>query len=461
MRIASTKNLSQVAVALIVLTAASGAQAKPIFDTSIIADVAEKVTPAVVNITTVREGRIRQIPPVFRDFFGPDFQKKEPDAVGAGSGVIISANGQIVTNNHVIKDADEIRVTMANRREYKAKVIGKDEASDLAFLKIDASDLPYLSMGNSSKLRLGEIVLAIGNPFGVGQTVTMGIVSAKGRAQMRIVDYEDFIQTDASINPGNSGGALVNLQGELVGINTAILSRSGGAQGIGFAIPANMVRPIQQQISKYGKVRRGWLGVEIQDLTPALSQTLRLDEDVLGVVISHVMSGSPADKGGVEPGDVIIEVEDTPTPTTAKLRNKIALIFPGTTVKLKIIRDGRTKVMGVKLAEKGKKDEISSTTPSEDSSKLIAGLAVEALTRRMRARLGVPPFVEGVVITEVQPDSAAAEAGLAPGTVITSVNRKPVETPDDFDKAIPSKSKNILLRVFKNRGFSYVVLGGK
>src|SRR5690606_31146613 len=271
-----------------------------------IADVAERALPSVVNISLTKVGRAGA-PIPFPVFFGPPQERIEQ---GMGSGVIVSADGTILTNNHVVADAKEIKVTTYDRREFDAKVIGTDPKSDLAVIQIQGAPagLTPIQFGDSSKLRLGEVVLAIGNPFGVGQTVTMGIVSATGRSRMGIVDYEDFIQTDAAINPGNSGGALVNMRGELVGINTAILSRSGGYQGIGFAIPADMARPIMKSLLDNGKVERGWLGVSIQDLTPELARGLGIGTS-RGVLVSGVIDGSPADKAGLERGDVVISLD--------------------------------------------------------------------------------------------------------------------------------------------------------
>ncbi|MEO1336592.1 MAG: Do family serine endopeptidase, partial [Myxococcota bacterium] len=354
------------------LAAPSPAQADIPFNPNIVADVAERVTPAVVNITTVsnrRSPRVRG----FQDLFGPRGRRGPQRRMGAGSGVVISASGDIVTNNHVIEGADEIKVTFSNKEEYTAKLVGADKASDLAFLKIDAKDLPYLKFGSSKSLRLGEFVLAIGNPFGVGQTVTMGIVSAKGRANMNIVDYEDFIQTDASINPGNSGGALVNLRGELVGINTAILSRSGGAQGIGFAVPTSMVQPIREQIAKYGRVRRGWLGVSIQDLTPSVAKAFNLQK-IDGVLVSDILADGPAAKSDLNAGDVIVAVNDRPTANSAQLRNRIALTRPGSRAKLDVVRDGKSKSVYVTLDEK-EDDGVLAATEREGGD-LLAGVRV-------------------------------------------------------------------------------------
>ena len=444
--------------ALAMITAAGMAAPTPVradipFNPTMVSDVAEKVTPAVVNITT-RKARtsIPRNGNPFHEFFGP---RRRMPQMGAGSGVVISANGDIVTNNHVVDGADEITVTFSDRREFEAKLVGSDEASDLAFLKIEARKLPYLRFGDSKGLRLGEFVLAVGNPFGVGQTVTMGIVSAKGRANMGIVEYEDFIQTDASINPGNSGGALVNLRGELVGINTAILSRSGGAQGIGFAVPANMVIPIRDQIMKDGRVRRGWLGVAIQDLTPALAKSLSLN-NIKGVLVSDVMKGGPAARGNLEPRDVIIQLDGNPTRTSAELRNRVALTRPGSRVKLSVVRDGRSKELTVTLAEK--KDDNARASGRSESEDLAAGLAVQELDGRLRRQLRIPSRIQGVVVVDVASGSPAARAGLQQGDVIVAVDRKPINSVEDLERALPADGKDAFLRVFKRGMYQFLVL---
>lgn len=434
--------------------ASTSAHAKVPFDPHMVSDVAERVTPAVVNITTRREGPgPRGMPPMFREFFGQG--GRIPPRMGAGSGVIVSSDGDIVTNNHVVEGADEIRVTLSDKREFGAKVVGVDAASDLAFLRIDAKSLPHLKFGDSAKLRLGEFVLAVGNPFGVGQTVTMGIVSAKGRAKVGIVEYEDFIQTDAAINPGNSGGALVNLAGELVGINTAILSRSGGAQGIGFAVPSNMVQPIRDQIAEYGRVRRGWLGVAIQDLTPELARSLDLD-GYEGVLVSDVMEDGPAAATDLQPGDVVVAVDNKPTKTSAQLRNRIALTHPGSQTKLSILREGKKKMVTVKLAEK--KGDAGIARLGQGPTSLVAGLGVDALDSELRRRLRVPSRVTGVVVTRVEEGSPADRAGIEEGNLITAVNRRSVSSPSEFVKAVPKDAKEVLLRVFRRGIFTFVVL---
>ena len=444
--------------ALAMITAAGWAAPTPVFadfpfHPTMVSDVAERVTPAVVNITT-RKSRatVGRNGNPFHEFFGP---RRGVPQMGAGSGVVISPNGDIVTNNHVVDGADEITVTFADRREFRAELVGSDQPSDLAFLKIDAKNLPYLRFGDSKSLRLGEFVLAVGNPFGVGQTVTMGIVSAKGRANMGIVEYEDFIQTDASINPGNSGGALVNLKGELVGINTAILSRSGGAQGIGFAVPTNMVLPIRDQIMKEGRVRRGWLGVAIQDLNSALAKSLSL-RNIKGVLVSDVIDGGPADRGNLEPRDVITKLNGKPTQTVSELRNRVALTPPGSKVRLSVLRDGRPKELTVTLAEKKEDPALASrSTRGED---LAAGLSVQELDSRARRQLRIPGRVRGVVVVEVTTGSPAARAGLQRGDVIAAVDSKPVQSVNGLEQALANDRQEVLLRVFKRGMYQFVVL---
>ena len=292
----------------------------------------------------------------FPFFFGPGPEQQERREQGMGSGVIISSDGYVLTNNHVVSDAQEIKVTLYDRREFDAEVVGTDPKSDVAVIRIKAppKDLRAISIGDSSRIRLGDVVLAIGNPFGVGQTVTMGIVSAKGRADVGIVDYEDFIQTDAAINPGNSGGALVNMEGQLIGINTAILSRSGGYQGIGFAIPTNMASPIMESLKKYGKVTRGWLGVSIQDVDQELSTAMKLPTS-RGVLISDVQPGSPAQKAGLKRGDVVVKIEGRAVETTGNFRNAIALGGSGKKVKLELYRDGKLQTLDVSRSARCRK----------------------------------------------------------------------------------------------------------
>ncbi len=432
----------------------TSALAEPIFNPHLMSDVAERVTPAVVNIATQRT-RTQQGAghPMFRQFFGPDRRRFER---GAGSGVIISPDGYVLTNNHVVEGADEIKVVLSDKREFNAKLIGSDKASDVALLQLKAAkNLRYLNFGDSGRLRLGEIVLAVGNPFGVGQTVTMGIVSAKGRANVGIVDYEDFIQTDAAINPGNSGGALVNLKGELVGMNTAILSRSGGAQGIGFAVPSNMLSPIRDQIVEYGRVRRGWLGVAIQDLTPEIARSMRLGV-TKGVLVSDVLENGPASKAKIKAGDIIVSVNERPTQSAAQLRNKIALLKPDSRARVLLLRNGKKRNVTVTLDEK--KGEQSANTAGGKGEELLSGMTIKPLNRELRAQLHAPIRVQGVVVASVVPGSAADRSGIEAGDIITAANRNKVLSFNELAKAIPKGSNEALLRIYKRGVFTFIVL---
>jgi serine protease Do len=322
--------------------------------------IAKAVTPAVVNIATTREakeavGRAPFDDPFFRRFFGEDFFRRfdrpqERKERSLGSGVIVNANGLIITNNHVVNKADDIRVVLSDKREFAAKLVGMDSKTDLAILRVDAGGLQTIPWGDSDGLEVGELVLAVGNPFGLNQTVTMGIVSAVGRASMGIAEYEDFIQTDAAINPGNSGGALVNARGELVGINTAIFSQSGGNMGIGFAVPSSMARSILDQLIKNGKVVRGWLGVSIQELSPELAQQFGVT-GTNGVLVSEVLEDGPAKRAGLERGDIIQEYEGKAVDSPTQLRNAVARTNIGKKVTIKVLREGRTKAVELTVVE--------------------------------------------------------------------------------------------------------------
>ncbi|WP_377808408.1 Do family serine endopeptidase [Azospirillum sp. A29] len=318
-----------------------------------IAPMLEQVTPAVVNISVLSQAPQAENPllrdPFFRRFFNmPDHMPQSKPQVSAGSGVIIDArNGYVVTNNHVVENAQEIAVTLKDRRRLRAKLIGRDAATDIALLQIKADGLAALSIGDSDRTKVGDFVVAIGNPFGLGQTVTSGIVSAMGRSGLKIEGYEDFIQTDASINPGNSGGALVNFQGELIGINTAIIGPAGGSVGIGFAVPVSIVRSVVEQLREYGEVRRGRLGVAIQDLTPDLAESMSLKGDE-GALIAKIERGSPADSGGLRSGDVVIAVDGRPVRSATDFRNRIGLLRVGTPVQLTVMREGGQKSVTVR-----------------------------------------------------------------------------------------------------------------
>lgn len=433
-----------------------------------IADVVERVMPSVVSISSTRVAKNRMGPgmmedPFFRFFFGPpNGEQRERKEQGLGSGIVVG-DGIVVTNNHVVEDANEIKVTAYGHREFAAELVGNDPKSDLAVLRIkdEKKELKALPMGDSARLRLGDVVLAIGNPFGVGQTVTMGIVSAKGRSDLGILDYEDFIQTDAAINPGNSGGALVDMEGNLVGVNTAILSRSGGNVGIGFAIPTNMARPIVEALLSKGKVERGWLGVTIQNLDPDLAKGLGVTAKD-GVVISDVAKGSPAEKGGLRRDDVILSVDGRAVTTTGELRNAIAIAGANHTAQLKIQRGGTEMTIGVPLTaspDKGKTSdsgEKGKVTPKVDE---LLGMRLEALTPELRHRLAVPPEVKGgVVVTGVTPDSPLARAGLRPGDIILEVSRQAVSTPDDIQRLYKASKGPAPALVWRSGATTYVVL---
>ncbi len=437
------------------------------------ASVVKKAGPAVVNVRvekTVKGGSYHGNNPLeffndpfFEKFFGPQFrqpQRQKPREFkqeGTGSGFIISKDGYILTNNHVVGDADVITVRLADEREFKAKVIGTDPQSDVALIKIeDGGDLPTIPLGNSDKLEVGEWVIAIGSPFQLSQTVTVGVVSAKGRSRIGINDYEDFIQTDAAINPGNSGGPLLNIYGEVIGINTAIFSRSGGYMGIGFAIPIDMATAIKEQLLKHGKVTRGWLGVAIQDVDEKLAESFKL-ESTKGVIISEVTEDSPADKAGLKDGDVLIALNGNPLDDVASLRNQIALTAPGTKVTLKLLRDGKEKSIIVKIGEMPGKFNRSAKTGGTKLDDM--GLALQDLSDELATQFGYKKG-QGVLISDVEEDSPAGNAGLQAGQLIEEVNRIRVHNLKELKSAMKKSShpNRVLLRIRAGEYSSYVVL---
>ena len=438
------------------------------------APVVKKVAPAVVKVfTTTRihntgfNGVPDNMDDMLRRFFGDQFEGRTPRRnhgttrqEGIGSGVVVTKDGYILTNNHVVDGADEVKVALQDGREFTAKVIGRDPKSDVAVIKVDAKDLPAVPMADSDKVEVGDVVLAVGNPFGIGQTVTTGIVSATGRGGAIGLDYEDFIQTDAAINPGNSGGALVDTEGRLIGINTAILSRSGGNQGIGFAIPANLARDAMQGLIKDGHVTRGYLGVMIQDLTPALAKEFNLKESG-GALVGDVTPDSPAEKAGIKSGDVIVEVDGKKVTDSRHLKLEVARFHPGQTVPVKVLRNGSTKTLEVAVREMPGTDRLAkndSQSKSDDNGTLN-GVTVADLDRGARQQFDLPTNIKGVVITDVAPDSAAAEAGLKPGDVIQEINKKPVRTADEAVKMTEkTDSKTTLLRVWRNGGSHFIVV---
>jgi serine protease Do len=374
-----------------------------------------------------------------------------------GSGVIVSPEGYILTNNHVVDSATEVRVTLSDRREFKARVVGTDPKTDVAVLKIDARDLQPVIIGDSDRLQVGDYVLAVGNPFGLGKTVTMGIVSATGRGNLGIEDYENFIQTDASINPGNSGGALVNDRGELVGINTAIISHgSEGNQGIGFAVPVAVARNVMGQILKDGKVTRAYLGVMAQEVTPSIARAFHLSE-VRGALVGDVSPNSPASRAGLQKGDVILEINGKPVNDGAQLRMNVSLMQPGTTVAVKVLRDGAPREFSVHLAElPTEQARVEKSGNDQDNS--LDGVSVDNLNVRSARELGIPAGTSGVVVTDIDPGSTAAQSGLRQGDVIQEVNHRAVKNTSDFEKAIHNSQDETLLLVNRQGNTLYLAV---
>jgi len=427
--------------------------------------VAKAVMPAVVNISSSRT--IRGGPgsspffsdPFFRFFQRPDMQPRREKSLG--SGTIITADGYVLTNNHVIEDATDIRVTLADRRELTAKLIGGDAKTDIAVIQLPGSNFPLLPVGDSSRVEVAEVVLAVGNPFGLAQTVTMGIVSAVGRANLGISDYEDFIQTDAAINPGNSGGALVNARGQLIGTNTAIFSQSGGYAGIGFAVPMNMARQVMDQLVTRGRVIRGYLGVAVQDVTPAVARGLSLTES-RGILVGDVVPDGPAARAGLQRGDVITGVDGKAVDDAGHFRNLVASTSPGTKVRLQIMRNGKEQTVEVPVGEL--KDRPVAAAPQPAAAVAAArdaepvGISVADITPPIARRLGLPPGTPGAVVTEVLPGTRASEAGLQPGDIVVEVNRRPVRSARDVRAVEQSDSRDVVLLVARGGSTAYVVI---
>jgi serine protease Do len=444
-------------------------------------DIAEKVRPSVVTVFTERVMTVQMQNPFFgpfgggggslfdqffRDFMGP--QPGQPQAPreeerrqqGLGSGVVISKEGFIITNNHVIEGADEIKVRFFNDKTLVAKVIGTDSQTDIAVIQVEADDLIPIRVGSSADLRVGEIVLAVGSPMSsnLAHTVTQGIVSAKGRSNVGLADYEDFIQTDAAVNPGNSGGALVNLDGELVGINTAIVSRSGGFQGISFAVPIDMARQVQESLMASGRVVRGWLGVAIQDVSEEIAKAMDLP-NTRGILVSDLTDGGPAEKAGLQSGDVIVGFQGNPVSSGTQLRNRIASTAPGTEVSLRVWREGKEIDLKAKLEALPSELAEGPAASSGESEEFAAlGFSVADLTNSLRQQLKLNPRVNGVVITEINRSSAAAQAGLRPQDVILSVNRSPVTSVSEFRERTRGvkKGQSLLLQIARGQGSLFV-----
>ncbi|HNQ85243.1 MAG TPA: DegQ family serine endoprotease [Deltaproteobacteria bacterium] len=414
---------------------ASAEQPNP-YEGDWVADIAAEVLPSVVNISSMKTVA-QQSPlfsdPFFREFFGGGIPRERVQRA-LGSGVIVSSDGYIVTNNHVVGGADKVEVRLSDARVFQAVIVGTDPKSDLAVIKISKTGLPAIKIGDSSKLRIGDFVLAVGNPFGLEQTVTMGIISALGRSGLGITDYENFIQTDAAINPGNSGGALVNMRGELIGINTAILSRTGGNVGIGFAIPVNLAMSIKKSIDKYGKVVRGWLGVMVQEITPELAQSLGL-ASVKGALINEVMKGSPSEKSGIKRGDVIVAIDGQPVNNSATMRFLISEVMPGTMVKVKVIRDGKERVFPVVIGDLARAQVPEHQILIKDN-RFLEGATVADLSPATRETMEVDAKVQGVMVIDVANNSAAARTGLKPGDVILSINSRNTRNLKEFEQVI-------------------------
>ena len=418
-----------------------------------LAPLLREVSPAVVNISVVTQSRVSANPlfndPFFRRFFElPDEPRSVPQQ-SAGSGVIIDAeNGYVLTNHHVIENADEIVVTLADRRRFDAELIGSDEGTDIALLRIEATDLTEIEVGDSDALEVGDFVVAIGNPFGLGQTVTSGIVSALGRTGLNIEGYEDFIQTDASINPGNSGGALIDLDGQLVGVNTAIIAPAGGNVGIGFAVPTNMATEVMEQLLEYGEVRRGRLGIIIQDVTPELSEALDLDVQ-RGAVVTQVEPDSPAERVGLEPGDVIVEFNGDPVEGSADLRNKVGLVRLGANADIAYLRDGQ-------------RFEVEATIGRAAGLTLAGGETIDKMQGAEFQNLDAnhPQYgaVEGVLVVRVDQGSPAARNGLRQGDIILAVNRNPVSSVQELSRAVGDADAAIALNILRDNTRLFIVI---
>jgi serine protease Do len=451
---------------------------EPVLPTTGFASIVKLDLPAVVNISSSKVVKVKNdMPsnpflndPFFQQFMGPNSQqqfRQQPQSQreeSLGSGVIVAKDGYILTNNHVVDGATQISVDLADKRHFIAKVVGTDPQYDIAVLKIDATNLPTLQFGDSKKLQIGDYVLAIGDPFGLGETVTMGIVSAQGRTNVGVENqggYEDFIQTDAAINPGNSGGALINARGELVGINTAIASSSGGNEGIGFAIPIDMARNAMTQIIEHGKVLRGYLGVRLEALTPALAKQFGVTSSD-GAVVTQAEPGTPAAKAGLKSGDVLIGMNGENFTDYNELRLAIAQAAPNTTIHLKISRNGTQMDVPVTLAEQ---PANLNAAPSDDNDGgnqdsgngvqgvgVMSGVQVEDLTPQIARQHGVSPSMQGVIVSQVAPDSAAAQSGLASGDVIVEVNRHPVHNTQEYKQVLSQGSKDSALLLINHQG---------
>ena len=402
-----------------------------------------------------------------RKFFGdrlPPQQQQQQQAPrkyyehGLGSGFIISKDGYILTNNHVVGDVDKITVELQDGRKFEnAKLVGTDPDTEVALIKIDGNNFPVLSMGDSDNIEIGDWVIAIGNPFNLNETVTVGVISAVGRSNVHIAAYEDFIQTDAAINPGNSGGPLINLDGQVIGINTAIFSQTGGYMGIGFAIPINMARNIEQQLKSQGKVTRGYLGIYGQDITPEMAKLLQLKNNQ-GVIVASVEPGSPADKAGLKSHDVFLEMSGKKIESYDSFRNEVAMLSPNSRVTFLVWRDGKTTDITVTLGERPMQVAQGNQPKERQQSQAALGIQVQSLTKDLAQRFGYT-IGEGVIVTRVAPGSPAANVGIQPGDLIQSVNRESVSSPDEFEKAINRTNDNkVLLLIKRGQSSQFVIV---
>jgi serine protease Do len=432
--------------------------------------IAQAMTPAIVSIQSTQVVKVQMSPffsdPMFRQFFGGQNQAQIPREQrehALGSGVLVTADGYILTNNHVIKNATSIKVMLSDTRTFTGKVVGADPQTDVAVIKIEGKSLPTASLGNSSNLHVGDIVMAFGNPFGLNFTVTRGAVSALNRSEGGIEDIQNFIQTDAPINPGNSGGALVNVQGEVVGINTAILSGQsgpggeGGFIGIGFAIPINMAKHVMEDLVKSGKVSRGYLGAQIRSLDEGLSHAFNVP-DTSGALIEDITSGGPADKAGLKNGDVVRKYNGQAVSDSGQLIALVTDTNPGTVVTLDVIRDGKPLTVKVTLGERPSNIGVRASVGEPPANGTLRGITVQALTGDLRQQLGAPAGTEGVVITNLDPNSPAAQSGLRTGDIIESISRQPVHSVADFDRLAAQAKGDTLLRIIRQGNGAFVVV---
>jgi len=484
MHIASTKKartaarysvVAAIILSFVVVPLAAGAEDQPSVASlrqmgKAFASIVEKTSPAVVSLksetTVTRDTTPYHNGPFDEDLFDfwfrqptprertPQRRSQEQPVRAMGSGFIISPDGYILTNNHMVGDAKKVEIELADDRKFTAKIVGTDPVSDVAVVKIDAENLPFLELGDSDALEVGEWVLAIGNPLGLSHTVTAGIVSAKGRS-VGLADIENFIQTDAAINRGNSGGPLLNLDGKVVGINTAIVGVTGNI-GIGFAIPINIAKHAYKQLREGKSVERGFIGVQFRQLTPEVAASLDLPEDTKGVTVESVVEGSPGEKAGLKPYDVIVEFEGQPVEKSNEFVNRVSMLEPGTKIKLVVLRDGKRKTFDVTLGTRPPSEELAASRPTDLFEEL--GFSVDNLTKDMAESLGYEGQ-RGIVVTEVDPQSQAAEVGLTPGVLIKEVNRQKVSNVKEFREAIAkAKEKGTALLLVQHENATFLAL---